>query len=412
MIGRYNYQTNLRSVFRFGFFCDNLLGDNSSPATPGLPGGRGRLESPSAVAENQPTNKHRMNKALSSFAARLHGLIGQRPWAINPRQFPDLALELFTLQYEHNPAYRSLCQSRQQTPESVTEWTQIPFVPTGAFKELELSCLPPAARTTVFHSSGTTEQKPSRHFHGAESLALYEASLWRWFEFHFDGPQPCVFLSPNPAAAPHSSLVHMFDTVRQKTGGGEFFGRIAADGAWTLDFEGVTERLKSACLRAEPLNFLGTAFSFVHWLDFLAENHLQFKLPANSRVMETGGYKNRSRTMPKSELHALITERLGVAREHIVCEYGMSELSSQAYDEAEGRRFHFPPWAHVRVISPETGREVAEGATGLLRVLDLANVFSVAAIQTEDLARRRGEGFELLGRAQLAEPRGCSRMTA
>ena len=76
------------------------------------------------------------------------------------------------------------------------------------------------------------------------------------------------------------------------------------------------------------------------------------------------------------------------------------------------RHFHFPPWARVQIISPETGKEVAEGETGLIRIFDLANVFSVAAIQTEDLGVRRGDGFELIGRAQLAEPRGCSLMTA
>ena len=75
------------------------------------------------------------------------------------------------------------------------------------------------------------------------------------------------------------------------------------------------------------------------------------------------------------------------------------------------RHFHFPPWARVQIISPETGREVADGETGLIRIFDLANVFSVAAIQTEDLGIRRGDGFELIGRAQLAEPRGCSLMT-
>jgi hypothetical protein len=75
-----------------------------------------------------------------------------------------------------------------------------------------------------------------------------------------------------------------------------------------------------------------------------------------------------------------------------------------------GRSFCFPPWARVRIVSPETGREVADGETGLLRVFDLANVFSVLAIQTEDLAVRRGERFELIGRAALAEPRGCSLM--
>jgi hypothetical protein len=111
----------------------------------------------------------------------------------------------------------------------------------------------------------------------------------------------------------------------------------------------------------------------------------------------------------------------------------MSELSSQAYDSSKGvgrgegiagarlpseatpaivsaRAFHFPPWARARIISPETGIEVGEGETGLISVLDLANVYSVMAVQTEDLGIRRADGFELIGRAPLAEPRGCSLM--
>jgi hypothetical protein len=165
------------------------------------------------------------------------------------------------------------------------------------------------------------------------------------------------------------------------------------------------------------LLLLGTAFSFVHLLDYLVGRGLQVGLPAGSRVMETGGYKNRSRTMPKAELHALITKQLGITPENIIFEYGMSELSSQAYARVRPGRarsgssvFHFPPWARVQIISPETGSEVADGETGLIRIFDLANVFSVTAIQTEDLAVRRGDGFELIGRAQLAEPRGCSLM--
>ena len=73
--------------------------------------------------------------------------------------------------------------------------------------------------------------------------------------------------------------------------------------------------------------------------------------------------------------------------------------------------YHFPPWCRAQVISPETGREVAEGETGLLRIFDLANVRSVLAIQTEDLAVKRGDAFELIGRATQAEPRGCSLMS-
>jgi hypothetical protein len=97
----------------------------------------------------------------------------------------------------------------------------------------------------------------------------------------------------------------------------------------------------------------------------------------------------------------------------------MSELGSQAYDGVASRithhasrAFHFPSWARVQIVSPETGREVADGETGRIRVFDLANVFSVMAAQTEDLGVQRGDGFELVGRAQFAEPRGCSLMTA
>ena len=64
----------------------------------------------------------------------------------------------------------------------------------------------------------------------------------------------------------------------------------------------------------------------------------------------------------------------------------------------------------MQIISPETGCEVDEGETGLIRVFDLANLYSVMAIQTEDLGVREADGFTLLGRTVLAERRGCSLM--
>src|SRR5436309_1488954 len=136
-----------------------------------------------------------MTSELSIFAARLRDFItiymSEPALAEGPiepamqahldAEFNGMALMLFTLQFKHNPAYRTICEARNVSPNSVTHWTQIPAVPTSAFKELELTCLPPEQRTTVFHSSGTTEQRPSRHFHNAESLEIYEASLWPWF---------------------------------------------------------------------------------------------------------------------------------------------------------------------------------------------------------------------------------------
>ena len=204
----------------------------------------------------------------------------------------------------------------------------------------------------------------------------------------------------------------MFETIRRAypANDGAFFGEAAADGAWRLR----SAELVAALASRKPVALLGTAFNFVHLLDHLAASGRCLALQPGSCLMETGGYKGRSRTLPKGDFHAAISTALGISRDHIVCEYGMSELSSQAYDSGVGATpfFRFPPWARFQIISPETGREVSDGEPGLLRVCDLANVASALVVQTEDLAIRRGAGFELLGRANAAEPRGCSLMTA
>src|SRR5439155_12772644 len=67
-----------------------------------------------------------------------------------------------------------------------------------------------------------------------------------------------------------------------------------------------------------------------------------------------------------------------------------------------------PPWTRVRVMDPETLAPVPEGTAGLLCHFDLANLYSVAAVQTDDLGVWIEDGFEVLGRAAGAEPRGCS----
>ncbi len=345
----------------------------------------------------------------------------------NEEVFNRLALELFALQFSSCEPYRALCNSRGVHPRKVRHWAGIPAIPTSTFKEYDLSCLPPDSRTTVFHSSGTSGHRPSRHFHSPNSLGVYEASLLPWFQAHFlpstdsfAAPDfDLVILTPPPAQAPHSSLVYMFQIIRRLFGSVPgFYGHLTGGGGWTMNYGAVVKELTSAIEQAKPVALLGTAFSFVHLLDFFAEEEIVLNLPAGSRAMETGGYKGRSRALPKPELHSLIKARLGVPASHILSEYGMSELGSQAYDCVVGeaidrpadRLFRFPPWVRAQVVSPETSKQVKEHEIGLVRVFDLANVYSVMALQTQDLARSHVQGFELLGRGTEAEPRGCSLM--
>ena len=139
------------------------------------------------------TKQNRMTTAstFSEYAACLRQFMAQSlPVATassskafsDDQQFNALALALFALQYGHNAVYRRLCIAQGASPASVSHWMDIPSVPTSAFKEFELTSLSVEERTAEFHSSGTTGQHRSRHFHSADSLALYEDSLVPWFE--------------------------------------------------------------------------------------------------------------------------------------------------------------------------------------------------------------------------------------
>ena len=166
-------------------------------------------------------------------------------------------------------------------------------------------------------------------------------------------------------------------------------------------------------VQRKPYTVFGTAFAWVHFFDNVTEN---FALPEGCLILETGGFKGRSREVTRDELYAAFTERLGVPPENCGAEYGMSEMASQFYDaclstgiaENPPRKLA-PPWLKTRVLDPLTGQDCAPGTPGLLAHYDLANLNSVMAIQTEDMGYAHPDGgIVLLGRAPGAILRGCS----
>ncbi|MDJ0851616.1 MAG: hypothetical protein QNK04_24845 [Myxococcota bacterium] len=330
-----------------------------------------------------------------------------------PARFGRLALALFRHQAARCAPYARFCAARGVDPEALDDWRGIPPVPTGAFKELALRSFPEADTCKTFRTSGSSGQR--RGALHLDSLEPYEASLLPSFAIGVlpdrrrDERARLLVLAPSPEEAPDSSLSHMFGVARRALGDAEsdFFVR---RGALEL------ARLRAAleAVSADALLVLcGTAFAFVHLLDALAERDLRLALPPRTRVMETGGFKGRSRELPREALYAAIEARLGVPPERIVNQYGMTELGSQFYDsvlhDPDGsRRKLGPPWARVRLVDPETNADAPSGSVGIVTVVDLANTGSVLAVQTADLGRAVGDGFEVLGRAAGAEARGCS----
>ena len=334
-------------------------------------------------------------------------------------EFTAFARRVFAYQYERNPAYAAYCRRRGILPEVVEHWSRIPAVPTAAFKEIALVSGDPREVEAVFRTSGTTRGRERRGEHHMLDLSIYHGALLPNFAAHLlpDGAEmPMLSLIPSVEEMVDSSLAHMVDVVMDRLGTDD--SRSFATVALGIDYAGLDRALRMYEDEGTPVMILGTSFAFVHWTDHIRERGKSYSLPAGSRIMDTGGFKGRSREVPEAELRGAYGELLGISEDHVVNEYGMTEMGSQFYDNVLRDRHRrgtvrerhkvVPPWVRTVPVDPETLEPVEPGAVGILRHYDLANLGSVFAVQTEDLGREVEGGFVVLGRAGGAPPRGCS----
>ena len=124
-------------------------------------------------------------------------------------------------------------------------------------------------------------------------------------------------------------------------------------------------------------------------------------------VMETGGMKGRRTELPKEEFHRILCDAFGTDVIH--SEYGMAELTSQAYSSGE-RDIPNPALDarhDTRLQRPV--RDAAGRRRGGINITDLANLHSCAFIETQDAGIAYPDGsFSVLGRMDRTQTRGCN----
>ena len=335
-----------------------------------------------------------------------------------PEDFDALACDLARFQATHVEGYGRLCRARGFDPSVARTASEAPAVPTDAFKAARVATFAEGEAGAVFQTSGTTAGQ--RGAHAMRDLRTYDAAalaFGRWaLVSDLPGKLPVLVLGPSPDEAPDSSLAHMNALFARELGAPAAPRETYFIKDDVLDIAALDERVARSLLSGDPaVLVLATSFALVHLLDALGD--ATFPLPPRSRVMQTGGFKGRSREVDPGVLRRDVARAFGVDERAIVAEYGMTELSSQFYEAtavspaASAGVFVEPPWCRVVPVDPETLAPVREGEVGIARILDLMNVDSAFAVLAADRVRRVGGpagGFELLGRAAGAPPRGCS----
>lgn len=344
------------------------------------------------------------------------------------QQFEALALEVFAFQFDAIKPYQRLCRGLGRSPDNVTSWREIPAVPAVAFKQYSLFAGAPEAIIRTFRSSGTSEPSRTSRAHFSRSgLELMDTAIAAGARSRLfpDGRSTRILvLAPPPEQVPHMIMAHgMAHLIREYGLPGSRF----VAGPRGIDFAALWAELDGCQWKGIPVSLLGSSFGFVHFFDWMEREGCRLELPAGSRLLDAGGYKGKSREIGRDAFVTWAAQLCGLRPTRVINLLGMTELASQIYDRltpgtAGVARMKLPPyWVRTTVVEPRRhgarGPEpVGDGEVGLLRHVDLANIERPIAIQSEDVGRAVAasvdgalrRGFEILGRARGAEPRGCS----
>jgi hypothetical protein len=305
---------------------------------------------------------------------------------------------IFQDQFTNNPIYRSYIETLGSDSNAIKRVEQIPFLPISFFKthKVQTGEFEPVM---VFESSGTTGETTSRHY--IKDLALYEASFMEGFR-HFYGSLTdyCILaLLPSYLGRPGSSLVYMVSRLIKESGD--------PDSGFYLDqYEKLGEVLHRLESAGRQTLLIGVSFALVDFAE-------SFGFPlSHTIIMETGGMKGRRKEITREELHGLLKEKFSLTQVH--SEYGMTELLSQAYSKKEGI-FQCSPSMEVLIRSEDdpfavySASSIRHPVSGIINVVDLANIHSCSFIATDDAGRLYPDGsFEVLGRIDNSDIRGCA----
>ena len=308
----------------------------------------------------------------------------------NDHQFEKLALELFNYQFSSNNIYQKYCLSLKKTPENVNSLNKIPFLPISFFKTHEVKAGNYTA-SVVFTSSGTTGTEKSRHF--VKDKYVYEKTFEKAFELFYNQPEDYVIMGllPSYLEREGSSLVYMVAHLIEGS-------QDPLSGFYLNNYRELVDSLNNYQGKKQIL-LIGVSYALLDLCE-----HYDLDL-SKCIVMETGGMKGKRKEMTKATLHEKLKSSLNLLSVH--SEYGMTELMSQAYSKGDGI-FQTPPWMKVLIREYNDPFNYIEGKTGGLNVIDLANIDSCAFIETEDLGKLHTQGFEVIGRLDTADLRGCN----
>jgi hypothetical protein len=308
--------------------------------------------------------------------------------SLKAQDFEAMALEAYRYQYAQNELYREFANFLNRSPAQVKTTDDIPFLPISFFKSHTVKTGNWPSKV-VFSSSTTSGQIPSRH-HLADVEFYEKVSHLIFNKFYGNLSQWHIFgLLPSYLERSGSSLVFMVESFLKVS-------RLPG-GFFLKDYDRLIGQIRELQGSSQIL-LIGVSFALWDLAEYKEPNL------SGCVVMETGGMKGKRKELVREELHKILCKSFSISEIH--SEYGMTELLSQAYARSKGC-FELPSWCRVIIRQANDPLSYTSGIGGI-NFIDLANIESCCFVETSDIGKITQGGFEVLGRLDNSDVRGCN----
>lgn len=323
--------------------------------------------------------------------------------------------DLVRYHYERCAPYARMIDAAWGGPRRYERLEDIPFLPVGLFKKLELSSTD--APLMTLRSSGTSGQVPSRIVVDKATAARQSQALVSTFRSILgERRQPFLVidtkdvLKPGDLSARGAGVLGMM--------------KFGANATFALDSELDLQRdtLLSFIEKYQGQPFLIFGFTFLVWsrlYQMCVDG--EFDL-SNGILVHSGGWKSlEEQKVSNPDFRAALGRRFGLRN---ICNfYGFVEQIGSVFTEGEDGLLHPPNFTDIIVRRPGDWQPAAPGEEGVVQTLSLLPLsYPGHSILTEDrgvivevdsgIGGRFGKAVRITGRVARAELRGCSDVVA
>ncbi len=323
--------------------------------------------------------------------------------------------ELTTHHQDNCEPYRKFVSSFFENYQASRCLEQIPFVPIGLFKQMELKSVPQPRIVRTLESSGTSGST-SKIFLDKITAINQIKVLTNLFHKTVSTEKIPMIVIDYPQAA------NSFDSINARIAAIKGFKIFSSETHFLLNEEldvqtGLLRQIQESFGDSEVFFF---GFTFVIWKEFLLyieKEGIKMDFPKATLIHGGGWKKLTDLEVSNEDFKASVKKNLGI--KNVVNYYGMAEQTGSLYFECQASNLHTTAFGHVVIRSFRDLSVCRIGEIGIVQLLSIIpRSYPGHSILTEDVGfvlgddgcgcGKPGRYFKVIGRVPDAEIRGCS----